>query len=444
MGKSQQLIKLFVVLLFSTAFIFSFSLYGAKAFEKITNADGKFSKGTTIGSLDVSGKTETEASSLLEEKYVDWTKGTSIELQYGENKASFDLNQFHLDAKQTVDSIKDGQKNPAFITIDNSRVEEQVEILFPQIKSSDINLENLTSSLNETASLFESGSHTYNLFEDYLLVENIKKDVVLNTAVIDLKQFPDGLQTLIENNSSIEIPEVSTFSLLGFAKKHKIADSEALNIVATGIYQAVLPTGLSIEERNISSSLPGYAAVGLEAKVDQSRNADLVIANPNKAKYNLELQLDNSNLTVTLKGEKFVYNYKITTKDELKLKPKTIVQYSPLLLPGKTKVQNKGSEGIIIKVYRDVYQGNSFIKSEYISEDYYPPSFQVEVRGLAGSQQSQTEPSGTTDNQSGPDNNGQTTEPANTNGNQTPTNSDNSQQDSVDSDLWGKPNEQPK
>jgi hypothetical protein len=444
LGKNQQIKKLFVVLFFSTAFIFSFSHYGAKAFEKITNSDVKFSNETTIGSLDISGKTETEANSLLEEKYVDWIKGTTIELQYGEKIAFLDLKQFHLDAKQTLDSIKDGQKNPASITIDKSQVEEQVEILFPQIKSSDINLEKLTSGLNETASLFEAGSHTLNLFEDYLLAQHIKNDVVLNTAVIELKEVPDGLQSVIENNPSIEILEESPFSLLGFAKKHKIADSEALNIVATGIYQAVLPTVLAIEERNISSSLPDYAALGLEAKVDQSKNTDLVIANPNKAKYKLELQLDNRSLTVTLKGEQFVYNYKITTKDEQKLKPKTIVQYSPELLPGKKRVQNKGSEGIIIKVYKDVYQGNSFIKSEYISEDYYPPSFQVEVHGLAGSGQSSTEPSGTTDTQTGTDNNGQATEPANTSGNQLPTNSENSQQDSVDSDLWGKPNEQPK
>ncbi|MFJ5715540.1 G5 domain-containing protein [Neobacillus sp. NPDC093127] len=444
MGKSQQLIKLFVVLLFSTAFIFSFSHYGAKAFEKITNANGKFSDGTTIGSLDVSGKTEIEAKSLLEEKYLEWLKDTSFNLQYGEKTAPFDVNQFHLDAKQTVNSIKDSQKNPAFITIDRLQVVEQVENLFPQLKSSDINLEKLSSSLNETALLLEAGSHTFNLYEDYLLAEHIKKDVVINTAVIDMKQVPNDLQTLIENNPSIEIPEESTFSVLEFAKKHKITDSDALNIIATGIYQAALPTDLVIEERNISSSLPDYASLGYEAKVDQSRNSDLVIANRNKAKYKLELKLDNGSLTVTIKGEEFVYNYKITTKDEQKLKPKTIIQYSPLLLPGKTKVQIKGAEGIIVKVYRDVYQGDSFIKSVLIAEDYYPPVYQVEVHGLAGSQQSVTEPSGTTNTQTGTDNNGQTNEPANTNGNQTPANSDNRQQDSSDSDLWGKPNEQPK
>jgi hypothetical protein len=442
--KNQQLIKLFVVMFFCTAFIFSSSHFGAKAFEKMANMDGKFFDGTTIGAIDVSGKTKDEANSLLEEEYVKWLKDTSIEFQYGEKNAPLDVNQFHLDTKQTVDSIKDGQKNRAFITIDKSQVEEQVEILFPQIKSSHFNLDKLTSDLNAMAELFEGRAHSFNLYENYLLVDYIKKDTELNVVRINLKEVPLGMQTLIEKNPSIEIPSESTFSLLEFAKNQKITDSSTLNILATGIYQAVLSSNFSIVERNISSSLPVYAALGIEAKVDQSRNADLVIANPNKAKYNLELRMENGSLTVTLKGENFIYNYKVTTKDEKKLKPKTIIQYSPLLLPGKTKVQIKGADGQIVKVYRDIYQGESFIKSELISEDYYPPAYQVEVHGLAGIQQSPTGPSGTNETQTSTENNGQTTEPANTSSYQTPTNSDSGQQDSVDSDLWGKPNEQPK
>ncbi|CAH2716271.1 hypothetical protein BACCIP111895_03455 [Neobacillus rhizosphaerae] len=443
MGKNQQIIKLFVVLFFSTAFIFSFSHYGAKAFEKLTNTDGEFSDGTAIGALDVSGKTEVEVISLLEEKYVDWLKDTTIGLQYGEKIVPFDVNQFHLDAKQTVDSIKDGQKNPAFITIDKSQVEVQVQMLFPQIKINDINLDKLTNSINKTASLFEAGSHSFNLFEEYLLADHIKKDAVLNVAVIDMIEVPEGLQSLIKNNASIEIPEESTFSLLEYAKKYKIKETSTLNVMATGIYQAVLPWNFSIVDRSISSSLPDYANLGFEAKVNQTKKADLVIANPNKVKYMLELQLDNGSLKVTLKGEKLVYNYKITTKDEQKLKPKTIIQYSPLLLPGKTTVQTKGAEGLIVKVYRDVYQGNTFIKSELISEDYYPPTYQVEVHGLAGSGQGTTTNSGTS-NQNGTENNNQTTNPSNSIGNQTTPNSDTAQQDSNDSDLWGKLNEQPK
>lgn len=436
------MIKLFVVLLFSTAFIFSFSQYGAKAFEKITNADGKFSEGTTIGALNISGKTEDEAKSLLAARYVDWVKDTSIQLQYGDKSVSFDISQFHLDAKQTVDSIKDGQNNPAFISVDPVEVKEQLEILFPKIKTNDIDIEKLTLGLNTTAGLFQSGSQTLNLYNDFLIAGKIKKDAVINSIVIEIEEMPFGLESVIKKNSDIEISEGATFSLLEFAEKQKIEDSDILNLLATGIYQSILPTNFSIVERNISSSLPKYSNIGYEAKVNSSKKADLVIVNPNKAKYILELHLEEKQLKFTLKGEQPVYTYEISLKDNQKLAPKTIIQYSPLLLSGKTKIQSKGEEGQIVKVYRKVYQGDEFIKSELISEDYYPPSYRVEIRGLAGSVQASTQTTDTSNDQA--DNSTPTTESTSPDGNQTTETSDNSQADSNDNDLWGKPNEEPK
>jgi len=435
------MIKLFVVLLFSTAFIFSFSHYGAKAFEKITNANGKFSDGTTIGALDISGKTEIEAKSLLEEKYVEWVKQTTIQLQYGEKTASFDLNQFHLDSQQTIDSINNGQKNPAYITVDKLQVKEQLEILFSQIKTSDFDIDKLTTSLNSTASQFESGSQTLDLHKDFLLAGKIKKDAVINSAVISMNEVPFALQTIIHENPEIEISEGATFSLLDFAKKLKINDLDSLNVIATGIYQAILPSNFKIVERNIGSTLPAYSKLGYEAMVNLTKNADLMIENPNESKYKLKLLLENKQLKVTLTGEELVYKYEISTKDKQKLAFKTIIQYSPLLLPGKSKIQTKGKEGKIIKVYREVYQGDELLKSELISEDYYPPSYQIEVHGLAGSVQAGSQTTDTTGNTDSSSN--QTTDPSNPDGTQTTTTTDNTLQDSND-DLWGKPNEQPK
>lgn len=440
-SKNQQMTKLFVVLFFSTAFIFSFSHFGVQAFGKLANVDGEFSNGTTIGALDVSGKTESEAISLLEEKYVDWLKNMSIHLQYQEKDVPFDMNQFHLDSKQTINSIKDGQNNPAYINIEKSNVQEQLQILFPDLKSSEFNLDKLTTSLTQTASKFENGSSSLNLSNDFLLAEHINKDAVLNFAEIDLKEVPDDLQNILEENPKIEIQAESTFSLLEFVKQKKLKiNSFTLNILATGIYQAILPTNFAIVERNIGNVLPSYASLGYEAKVNLDKNVDLAIENPNKGKFILEFQLENELLKVTLKGEKFLYQYKISTKGEQKLTPKTIVQYSPMLLPGKTMIQANGEDGHIIKVYRDVYQGDQFMKSELISEDYYPPVYRVEVNALAGNQQGTTPLSTPDANQTGAN----TTNTSNQTVDQTTATPDNNQQGKNESDLWGKPNEQPK
>jgi len=59
--------------------------------------------------------------------------------------------------------------------------------------------------------------------------------------------------------------------------KKKNEKAELLNVIATGIYQAVLPSNFSIVERNIGSSLPNYANLGFEAKVNPRNNTDFII-----------------------------------------------------------------------------------------------------------------------------------------------------------------------
>ena len=429
MVKHQAFIKLFVVLFLSTAVIFSSSHFGVKAFESLTNSsDGKYSEGTTIGSINISGKTESETIALLEETYVEWVKNTKFDLQYSEKIVPFDINLFSFDATQTVYSIKDGQNNTVSMNIDIMPVQDQVQLQFPQVDANRLELTKLKADLVSTAAKFEQGTYLFNLNNDYLIADASNKDNVISKAIVQLTDIPNDLSAIISANPEIQIAEGATFSLLEFAKQQKIENSSSLSMIATGIYQSILPTNFKITERNISSALPNYTAVGFEAKVNVANGADLIIVNPNTTPYKFGLQLVNNDLIVTLKGEKLLYNYVISKKEEQQLKPKTIVQYSPLLLPGQSKVQTNGVDGQIVKILRETYQGEQMITSEVLSEDYYPPVYRVEVHGLTGTQQAST----TTPNTA-------TTNPT---GNPT-TSSEINEQDS-DDDLWGKPNEQPK
>jgi hypothetical protein len=429
MSKYQPFIKLFTVLFMSTAFIFSFSHFGSQAFGKIGNNDGLFTEGTAVGSLNLSGKTENEAISLLEERHLEWVKNAKVELQYSEKVAAFDMNLFYFDASETVLNLKDGQKNPASISIDLLQVEEQINLLFPEIDSKQLELTKLTENLTNTAAQFENGTFSFHLNNDFLLVKD--KENVISEVILELEGVSPELSNVINSNPQITIAEESTFSFLEYAKQQKIENPSALNIVATGIYQAVLPTNLIVSERNISKALPEYAFLGYEAMVNVAKGADLVIANPNKVPYTLQLEFANGDLKVTLKGDKLLYKYEISKKDEQILKPKTIVQYSPLVLPGITKVEAEGADGKIVKVYRNIYQGSQLLTSELISEDYYPPVYRVEIMGLSGTQ-------------NGTSTTGGANETTNTNGTQTPSASDTVQQNLNNDDLWGKLNEEEK
>ncbi|MCM3692245.1 G5 domain-containing protein [Neobacillus niacini] len=431
MSKYQPFIKLFTVLFMSTAFIFSFSHFGSQAFGKIGNNDGMLSEGTSVGSVNLSGKTENEAIALLEERHVEWVKNAKIELQYSEKVAAFDMNLFYFDATETVLNLKDGQKNLASISIDLLQVEEQINTLFPEVDSKQLELTKLTENLTNTAAQFEDGTFSFHLNKDYLLVKG--NDNVISEVIVDLENVSAELSNVINKNPAITIGEESTFSLLEFAKQQKFETSSAINIVATGIYQAVLPTNLTISERNISKALPQYAVLGFEAMVNTAKGIDLVIENPNKVPYTLQLELVNGDFKVTLNGDKLLYKYEISKKDEQVLKPKTIVQYSPLVLPGKTKVESEGVDGKIVKVYRNIYQGSQLLTSKLISEDYYPPVYRVEIMGLEGTQQGTSTTGGTISNGT-----------TNSNGTQTPSASDTNQQISNNDDLWGKLNEEEK
>ena len=292
MSKHQPFIKLFVVLFLSTAVIFSSSHFGAKAFENFTNtSDGKYSEGTTVGSIDVSGKTESETISLLEEKYVEWVKNTKFELQYSEKIVPFDINLFSFDATQSVYSIKDGQNNTVSMTIDIMPVQDQVQLQFPQLDANELELTKLKTDLTNTASKFEPGSYIFNLNKDYLIADASNKDNVISKAIVKLTEVPNDLEAIVTANPEMQIAEGATFSLLDFAKQQKIESSSSLSLIATGIYQSILPTNFKIMERNISSALPNYTAVGFEAKVNVADGADLIIVNPNTTPYTVELKI---------------------------------------------------------------------------------------------------------------------------------------------------------
>jgi hypothetical protein len=285
---------------------------------------------------------------------------------------------------------------------------------------------------------------------------SVEQAVVLNSATVSLKKIPDDLQVFLSANPKIDLAADSSFSLLDFLKKQKLEalSSETLGIIGTGIYQAILPTNFVIEERNIGTELPAYAALGDEAKVDFSQNMDLAFSNPNNTKCTLEIQLNGNSLTVSLKGANLPYKYKIAKNNEQKLTPKTIVQYSPLLSPGQTTVKSPGKNGQTIEVFRQTFKGDILMKSELIANDYYPPEYRVEIHAL----DQPAQPAGAaTDtaaqsNQQTVSNSDQTSQTAQsttdgattTESSTTTTTSGTTATSTSDSNLWGKPNEETK
>lgn len=275
---------------------------------------------------------------------------------------------------------------------------------------------------------------------------NVKKqEMAISTASISISDLPDDLRMLTKNYPKIELPAEASFSLMHFLTTEKLdhsLSSESLSVFGTLLYQAILPTNFSIVERNTSRELPRYAKLGFESKVSAEQNFDLVFYNPNQTKYTLKLREESGVLYVDLIGEPLSEQYKIRLSGVQILKPKTIVQYSPLLTPGQKKVVAAGANGQVVQVYKDTFQNDELINSQLVSEDYYPPVYRVEIYPLnlpEEQQSAEQSTSGGAQSQNTDVNQPQATAASNSQSNvasETPM--------STESDLWGKPNEQSK
>jgi hypothetical protein len=449
--KKKQEMKLFIVLFLCTAFVFSFSHFGASAYNAITEKSSGFSEGTSIGGVDVSGKSAKEALLTLTEQQQAWLSQTTIKLHYKEKSVPIDLNQFHFDLQSSVDMAKDGQKNELIVTFKSGDLYQYLQSLSSRLRASVVNIEALQNELVALAAGFNTGEHDFNAQK--FLLEAESEDEVLVEASITPDAVPLELGFIVEELSSIKIEPKSQFSLLELLADKKFAQSsaEAASMIATVIYNAVLPSNFKIVEKHTSQALPEYVELGREAKVDFNNHLDFMFVNPNDSAYEIALKLENNTLTATLKGPSFVNDYQINLAEREEFKPKTIVQYSPLVAPNAVKVKEAGKNGLKISVYRQIYGENGeWLRKEFITEDFYPPVHRVEVHGLT-QQNAAQETTDQPNDQTGtaPADSGNTVDSgaaggtANTDPALTPQNPDkpDAQDDRGDDDLFGKPNE---
>jgi hypothetical protein len=442
--RNNQGVKIFIILFVCTFFIFGFSHFGAKAFYSMINSD-IIPDGTSIGAVDISGKTPNEAAKLVDDQLTKWLAETVIGISFKEKTVQLDNAFFQFEVVQSVEEAIDGKRNEVRVHIDKEPFADFLNMNFPTAVS-EIDAEKLFAELLTAANHLEIGEYEVEL--EKAMPEDANQEAVLNEASVEASDRWSGNMA---EQFIIEIPARSQFSLLSFLKENGLENesAEELSVLANAIYQVILPSNFSILERHISNEKPDYARLGFEARVNPEKKMDLAFANNNDLAFRIEWRFDAGILDVTLLGSPLLYQYSITTKDEQNFAPKTIKRIDPLLSPGEVRVQNDGKDGELIKVIRQVYDETGvFLTEEVLSEDYYPPVHRVEIHGVID-EENGSQPNG--DEEFPPD------EP-NLPGEQDVTDSDETKESGITdraddaeettddeenqySDLWGKPNE---
>ncbi|CEG28035.1 VanW family protein [Bacillus sp. B-jedd] len=386
MKKYQQFLKVFLVLILSTAYVYGFSQYGARALGPMFAGDETYSSGTTVGSVNLEGKSAQEALELLKAAAADWYANSTLKLHYKEKTITLETEQFVFDPEETISSLADGRKNAMGVSLDESVLVDWIGSISLQLIGEEINLKDLSAKLAEPAAILKTGDFTVGL--EKFMPKNEADEGVISEGTVDVEEPSSDLDLAVREFASVTIEGGTEFSFNRLVKEKGLENvsNEALSMMATATYIAVLQTNFEILERNISKELPDYAKLGSEVFISSATGKDFVFANPNKDKYELSFTYSGGKLAASISGTKFLYEYKMVADGKALFKPKTIKQFSPLLKNRQVNIVEEGKEGAIIKIYREIYSQGNLLDTIVMSEDYYPPVHRVEVHALPASQ----------------------------------------------------------
>jgi hypothetical protein len=376
--RSAAAVKLFVIIAICTVYFISFSQIGVSAYETFFADTGRLPAGTMIGPISLAGKSKQEALQAVESKVNEWKASASIPVIYQEKKEVIPASLFTFQTKQSVAQMVSGRPAPLSVLVNMQACSAIIQQLLPSSLDSSINLKKLENDLIDIAARLQTRPQPLDLAA-YIALDGEAQRPVSSAAI---KTSDKELLEWAAANPMIEIKGKQIFSLASYMKEAgKSLSSEAMSTIASAIYEAILPTNFTIVERHTSRELPDGIKIGYEAKVDDRR--DLQFYNPNTTAYTLMFQKDQAGLRVTLAGLPFAYQYVVKVGNTEYFEPRTVVQYSPLLRPGERQLKQSGKRGMLVKVTRETYDGqHHLVRAETIAEDFYPPSYNIELRGL--------------------------------------------------------------
>ncbi|WP_431029587.1 VanW family protein [Lysinibacillus sp. LZ02] len=160
-----------------------------------------------------------------------------------------------------------------------------------------------------------------------------------------------------------------TFSFIeALGANIEVANSEALNFVASMLYHNALHMDTDIVERHSQKQVPNYLEPGVEVAVDVSGTKDLKFVNRTDNPMKLKMTVENQQL----KAEVYTTHKEVdvtmkVVRDEA-ISPRTITRYTDQLATGQTQEVQKGVQGLRVSVYRTTHGAE-----ELISRDYYAP-----------------------------------------------------------------------
>ncbi|MGJ3205654.1 VanW family protein [Geobacillus thermoleovorans] len=369
--------KLFVVMAVCTVYFIAFSHLGTFAHDVLAPDDGRLGPGTAVGPVSLSGMTPERARQAVVERVNEWRATASISLQYQEKRIDLPADAFAFRLAESTKRFVDGRRTPLFVIADLEKCLQAAAAIVPPAALSALDIKKLGADLEGQAAQLQKPSSPIDLAR-YISFANGRQPVVSEAAA----SAPDSSAVRwLSSERRAVIKAKQLFSFGDYMKKVKAdLSDEAADAIASAVYRAVLATNFTVVERYTSRMLPDGVTPGFEAAISGGR--DLEWFNPNTTDYTLLLRHDGRKVRVAIIGLPFAYQYIIRLGEAESIEPRVIVRYDARLAPDEKRTEQIGRPGLVVTVEREVRDGARLVRKETVSEDFYPPTYTIHVRGL--------------------------------------------------------------
>ncbi|MEK4128309.1 VanW family protein [Solibacillus sp. FSL W8-0474] len=335
------------------------------------------SQRSTIGGVEVDELKGEDLKKALTNAVNEWYsnnlkitgEGISIEVS---------SSTFQFDIESTVKSYEDNYRKPWYaFWADETAVHLPLNILPSEIVKNEIS--NISAWDTELTYEKVQLNASYLKTNEVEAVVNDMSILEIDRISLSVETMPQGAMGMDELVLALQdtvIEPQAPFSMLeNLGETINLANRDAINFVASNIYNAALNINSEILERHSQNERPSYLKAGLEAKVDALANEDLRFINTFTKPAVLKLLIDDGKLQTEVYTPAKETEVSVTVSNDEEIQPRTITRYSSELAVGQTEQIQEGREGLRVSVYRTV-----FGEQQLVSRDYYPPVNRVIVK----------------------------------------------------------------
>ncbi|MEC2071625.1 VanW family protein [Alkalihalophilus marmarensis] len=378
----QPFLRAFLLLIGSTAFLFTVTVGGSAVFGDLWWKKGAYETGTEIAGVSVAGMEQNAAKQVIEDEVNTWYEQASLSLYLFEETAILpsDLVEFQVDQALTEAASK--RQAEIYAVVNKQRLRDAVQSLSRYQISEWVDYDSLASSIEEELQSMKEKRVSFELsrhFEQAFQLEEV------SVASVQLSQVESTyLPQWTEALNGYEVSGRSVFSVQETLRelRQPLVDSQGLDMLATALFQLFGQTNIQVVERHTGLTLPDYTEAGYAASVS-AQSMDFKVYNPNYYDYVLQTSYENSQLSIELIGKSFIHDYQLLLEQQEEIAPRTIVQFSPDRRIGDKEVISEGAPGYSVHVYHiERSLDGDVIMKKKIGIDYYPPQHKIEEWSL--------------------------------------------------------------